>query len=159
MMLLKPWRKPTKSSLVGSALPLALLLGVGIMGAVRGGQVGSDIAWLSEMPQAQARAQHAARPLLLEFHTPGCEWCAKMEAETFADPRVIELARQFTCVRIDGETEPQLAQQYGVHEYPTTVFADESGHVLGRLPGYVPPADFAAVQSQALRLDKAQGHR
>lgn len=151
--------KFNKARLMGWGLPFALLVSVGIMGAVRGGQTDSDIAWNTDMAQAQTFAQRVHRPLLLEFHTPGCEWCAKMEAETFSDPRVVELSRRFICIRLDGEMEPILAQQYGVHEYPTTVFADTNGHVLGKLPGYVPAADFAAVQSQALRLDKAQGHR
>ena len=158
-MRFKYLRKPNRARVLGWGLPFALLVGVGVMGAIRGGQTGSDIVWSTNMAQAQTFAQSVHRPLLLEFHTQGCEWCAKMEAETFSDPRVVELSRRFVCIRLDGEIEPILAAQYGVHEYPTTVFAAEDGRVLGKRPGFIPAADFAAVQSQALRLDKGPGHR
>ena len=158
-MRFKHLRKPNKARVLGWGLPLLLLVGVGILGAVRGGQTGSDIAWQPDIAQAQTFALRVHRPLMLEFHTQGCEWCAKMEAETFSDPRVVELSRRFVCIRLDGEMEPTLAAQYGIHEYPTTVFAAEDGRVLGKQSGYVPPADFAAVQTQALRLDKGPGHR
>ncbi len=158
-MRFKHLRKPNKARVLGWGFPLLLLVTFGILGAVRGGQTGSDIAWNTDMAQAQTFARSVHRPLMLEFHTQGCEWCAKMEAETFSDPRVVELSRRFVCIRLDGELEPTLARQYGVHEYPTMVFADEDGRVLGKRPGYAPPADFVAVQSHALRLDKGPGHR
>ena len=158
-MWYKRLHKPNKARVLGWGLPLALLISVGIMGAVRGGQTNSDIAWYTDPAQAQRFARAVHRPLLLEFHTQACEWCAKMEAETFSDTRVIELSRRFVCIRIDGDMEPEVARQYSVHEHPTTVFADSAGHVLGKIPGYISANEFAALQSQTLRLDKAPGHR
>jgi thioredoxin-related protein len=154
-MRLRRLRQPTKVNLLGWVCPLALLVSVGVLGAVRGGRPGGDVAWQADFETAQKQARQSGRPLLIEFHTPGCVWCAKMEAETFADTAVVELSRRFLCLRLDGETETALRDRYHVMEYPTTVFADAEGGFLGKLPGYVPPSRFVPAEQQILnRLDK-----
>ena len=153
-------RKPNKATLLGWVCPLALLVSVGVLGAVRGGRMGGDVAWQSDFETTQTQARQSGRPLLIEFHAPGCVWCAKMEAETFVDTAVVDLSRRFLCVRLDGETEIALRDRYQVMEYPTTVFADAQGNLVGKLPGYVPPVRFARAEQQILsRLDKPPGQR
>ena len=153
-------RKPNKAALLGWICPLALLVSVGVLGAVRGGRMGGDVAWQPDFETAQTQARQSGRPLLIEFYAPGCVWCAKMEAETFADTAVVDLSRRFLCVRLDGETETAMRARYRVMEYPTTVFADGQGNLVGKLQGYVPPIPFALAEQQILsRLDKPSGQR
>ena len=138
--------KPTRKALLGWIVPLALLLAVGVLGAVRGGRAGSDIVWLDDYVQALALARQTRRPLLIQFQTPGCVWCAKMDAETFASPDVIDLSRRFVCLRLDDAENAALCAHYGILEYPTTLFADTEGRAVGRLVGYIPPARFAQAE-------------
>ena len=146
-MRLRRLRPPKKVNLLGWICPLTLLVGVGVLGAVRGGRPGGDVAWEVDFETAQRQARQSEHPLLIEFHAPGCVWCAKMEAETFADTAVVDLTRRFLCVRLDGETETALRDRYHVMEYPTTVFADTEGRPVGKLSGYVPPLRFVQASS------------
>ena len=87
----------------GWIMPMLLVLGVGVLGAIRGGRPGGDIVWESCFEAAQAEAQQAKMPMLLSFHTPGCGWCRKLDAETFTDPKVLELSRRFVGVHVESD--------------------------------------------------------
>ena len=143
-------RKPNSASFWGWIFPLLLLIGVGVLGALRGARPVGDFDWSPDFETASLLAKQTHRPLLLEFHTQGCAWCAKMEAETFTDDAVVALSQRFVCVRLDGETEPALRDRYQVMEYPTTVFVDAQGKFLGKLSGYLPPARFLHAEQQIL---------
>lgn len=88
------------------------------------------------------------------FYTQGCVWCAKMEAETFTDSRVVALSKRFVYVRIDGEMVTDLCDQYRVNAYPTTVFLDWQGRTLGKLPDYSSPSALLDAENQILKLSK-----
>ncbi len=139
-------RQLNRIALMGWIIPLALILAASVLGALHGGRTGSDIPWLDDYGQALRLARQTHRPLLLQFHTAGCVWCAKMEAETFADADVIELSRRFVCVSIDDATDGAACARYGVLEFPTTIFADAQGRMTGRLTGYIPPVRFAQAE-------------
>ena len=79
--------------------------------------------------------------MLLSFHTPGCSWCAKMDAETFTDPGVVELSRNFVCVVVESETETAAVNRYHVTDFPTTLLTDPQGHLLSSTTGYVPASE------------------
>ncbi|HZO91583.1 MAG TPA: thioredoxin fold domain-containing protein [Chthonomonadaceae bacterium] len=129
-------------------LLLAFWLGVGVLGAVRESRIAPEMAWAGSYEAGLAQASQLGKPLLLSVHTPGCGWCQKLDAETFTDPKVIELSRRYVCVRLDSDVDTAIVERYHVLDYPTTIFADSQGKELARLPGYIPPDRFA----QALRL-------
>jgi thioredoxin-related protein len=124
---------------------MTLLVGVGVLGALRDNHISTDIAWAPGFAAGQAQARRVHRPMLLSFSTPGCGWCAKMDAETFTDPRVLDLSRRFVCVRLDSTVDDAIAWRYGVIDTPTTVLTDEQGKSLTQFSGYVPPDRFASV--------------
>ncbi len=134
--------------------PLLLLIGVGVLGAVRGANAPGDLDWQPDLASARQLALHTHQPLLLMFYTQGCVWCGKMEAETFADSNVVALSKRFVCVRIDGEMASDLCSQYRVNTYPTTVFLDWQGRSLGKLPDYASPASFSDAQRRVLQASK-----
>ena len=58
----------------------------------------------------------AQQPLLLTFSIPGCGPCRQMA------PSVERLRQEgFPVRKVNGATEPQIAQRFGVDRYPTTV--------------------------------------
>jgi thioredoxin-related protein len=124
-----------------------LALGVGLagsflLGAVRDARYGGDLSWLQSYTEAQRAARDTNRPLLVTFHRTDCEWCRKMEADTFTDPAVVSASHGYVCVRLDGRVETDLAKKYEVIGYPTTLAISSAGKVLGRLDGYAAPAEF-----------------
>ncbi len=57
---------------------------------------------------------------------------------------MIKLAAQVVPVKVNAEKEgKELAKKYGVKGYPTILFLDGNGEIMGRIGGYLPPAGFA----------------
>ncbi len=135
----------------GWMLPVVLLLGSGVLGAVRDARAGGDITWARDYASGLKQARQTRRPLLLSFHTPGCGWCAKLDEETFTDPQVVDLSHRYVCVRIDSDIDADACTHYQVLEYPLTILADPQGSPLLRLPGYIPPDRFAPLLRAALK--------
>lgn len=135
-------------------LPVILLFGSGLMGALRGAHLGGDVNWAPDYAAALQQARQAHRPLLFSFHSPDCGWCAKMDAETFTDPQVVKLSHDFICVRLDSEIDGVRAAHYQVIAYPTTLLTDEQGRVLVRLTGYTPPDRLAYLLRTALQTSR-----
>jgi thiol:disulfide interchange protein DsbD len=136
-----------KGFLVGWVLPALLLLGVGVLGAIRSDHPGGDIPWTTDFQSAGRQAQQTHRPMLLSFHTPGCVWCDKMDAETFTDSKVVALSRHYICVRLESDVDGAVCSRYRIFDYPTTLILDSQGHEQARLSGYIPPERFATALS------------
>ncbi len=128
---------------------LAVLLGVGVLGAIRENRIVTEPTWLHSYEAGLRLAQRTHRPLLLSFHTPGCSWCAKMDAETFTDPQVVELSRRFVCVLLQSDTDPEALHRYNVTEFPTTLLTDPQGHLLSATTGYVPATELLPALRKA----------
>jgi thioredoxin-related protein len=70
---------------------------------------------------------------------------------------VIQLAEQFVPLKLDAEQAGQeLAERHGVEGYPTILFINRSGKVVGEIGGYMPPGPFAARMQQIARQHKAR---
>lgn len=120
---------------------LAVLFGAGVLGAIRENRIVTEPEWVHSYQAGLNLAQRSHRPVLLSFHAPGCSWCAKMDAETFTDPAVVELSRNFVCVVVESETEPAAVNRYNVTDFPTTLLTDPQGHLLSAAVGYVPASE------------------
>jgi thioredoxin-related protein len=127
--------------LIGWLPLLAVLFGAGVLGAIRENRIVTEPVWVRGYQAGLKLAQQTGRPVLLSFHAPGCSWCAKMDAETFTDPAVVEASRNFVCVIVESETEKAALTRYNVTEYPTTLLTDPQGHLLSISTGYVPASE------------------
>ena len=136
--------------LTGWIVPLFLMIGVGVLGAMRGARTGGDIVWASSFEAGVKQARESGKPLLISFHTPGCGWCRKLDAETFTDAKVLELSRRYVCVRADSDVDEDVVRRFRVLEYPMTLILSPKGTEIARFPGYVPPALFAKTMAKLL---------
>ena len=121
------------------------LIGAGVLGAIRDYRYGGDLVWTPGYQKAIVTAEAKHQPLLISFHSSGCDWCRKMDAETFTDPRVVALSHGFVCVRIDALREPELIQKFHITEFPVTLIADERGRTLTHLDGFTDASAMAAA--------------
>ncbi len=100
-------------------------------------------------------AATSGRPVLVDVYTDWCGWCKRMDRDVYARADVQDyLSRKFVTVKLDAEgraaaryegrthTSRTLAARLGATSYPTTVFLDSKGVLLGAVPGYSPPQDF-----------------
>lgn len=82
------------------------------------------IAWTQDFEEAGKIARKNGKPLLLNFRTDWCGLCRQMDRTFWTRADIIELSKQFVCVKIDGDKNPQLAAQTGVRGFPSVVLAD-----------------------------------
>ena len=95
----------------------------------------SPIDW---KPYSAELLANAGKPALLDFYADWCIPCHEMDNKTYADPRVVEKARQFLMVKVDltrqgSESVDKLVRQYSILGMPTTTFLTLDGHERGDL--------------------------
>jgi thioredoxin-related protein len=109
------------------------------------------IIWLTDYNVARRDAHNKNLPLVIDFSTKNCHYCRQLEATTFRDAAVVKLlSEHFVALRLDGEKDAGLAQSLGISGYPTLIFADPDGKVLGKQEGYVKAAEFTQIAQRAL---------
>ncbi len=110
----------------------------------------AGITWLADYEGARKVSSERGMPLLIEIGVDNCPWCKQMETVTLAEPKVLaKLKAEWVCLKVDGRRNPQLVSALGLRNYPTHVYADPTGKILGSNEGFVDPAAFLAA------LDKA----
>lgn len=116
-------------------------------------------------------AAAAGKRVILFFHQDGCGSCQRFYKETFGDRQVFEKTQQhFDVIAIDingprsvtavsGEilTEEEFARSVRGQVTPTLLFLNERGEVVVRLPGFSPPARFAAVLDYVASREEKRG--
>jgi protein disulfide-isomerase len=104
--------------------------------------------WMTDFAKAQEMAEKEKKPMLVNFTgSDWCGWCIKLESEVFskseftkwAKENVILVKLDFPKKKIDESLKKQngeLSKKYGIQGFPTVLFLDAKGEVLGKT-GYV----------------------
>ena len=122
---------PTKTTF-GLAAILAILILTGV-----GHGANEKIKWLG-YEEGVALSEQDGKKLFLHFYTDWCNYCAKMDKETFSDSAVISyLNRHFISVRVNSEKQRDVALKYAVRGVPMTWFVSETNERISSLPGYI----------------------
>jgi thioredoxin-related protein len=127
-------------------------------GTVRAGDT-SKLQWYS-FEQGLAEAKKTNKKMLVDVYTDWCGWCKKMDADTYSNSTVVSyLQEKYVVVKLNAEsssrlsyqgkqyTERELAGEFGVSGYPTTLFFKSDGSTITGAPGYYGAADFKTVLS------------
>ena len=135
-------------------------IAIGLLAAVALMQAGAaEPEWLTDLPQAQAKAKGENKMVLLDF--TGSDWCPPCKAlhkNVLTSPEFAEYAnRNLVLVEVAfprnkthsdalRQANKALAKKFGIKGYPTVVVLDGSGKVLSSKTGYggEAPASFIA---------------
>jgi hypothetical protein len=109
--------------------------------------LGKDAAYALEI----AGKANVGKPVLLEFTSPACIWCARMERYTFRDREVVGLARRFVCARLPFAQGADDTKKYNIEGTPTYVLLAKDGTEIARHAGFLRPTEFAPWLKAALR--------
>jgi thioredoxin-related protein len=122
---------------------LFLFLTLGIAGEKDG------LKWFS-FDEAKTEAAKSNKKILVDVYTDWCKWCKKMDADTYADPKVMKyLKDKFIVAKLNAESDEKVtyetkkyssaefAQMIGVQGYPTLLFLEPSGKVITSLSSYL----------------------
>jgi thioredoxin-related protein len=102
------------------------------------------------LESAAAVARERDSLLMLKFYTDWCNWCRRLDKETFSDGDVRRQLRNVVPLRVNAEQEGrELARRYDVESYPTIIFTDAEGEEIDRIIGYLTPEQFL---TQAARI-------
>jgi len=96
------------------------------------------------------QARHAGRPMLVFFTASWCGFCHQMEAEAFNDSQVAAFSRQFICILVDADREPDVCQEFRIRGYPAIQFLTPQGVPLNRLAGKRSAAELMLQMQAAL---------
>ena len=130
---------------------LLLVLAVFVFGCTQGQSAGGgQIDWYADFEQAKIDAQEQDKLMLVDFYTDWCGWCKRLDKDTYANMEVAELAKEFICVKINADQQPQLTKEYKVQGFPSTVYLRPDGTLIEVIPGYMPPGKFMKVMDSML---------
>jgi thiol:disulfide interchange protein len=109
----------------------------------------ADTNWLTDLPQAMARAKAEHKLVLLDF--TGSDWCppckqlhAKVlstdKFKTYADAKLVLVLVDFPRQKSQPDDLKQandaLKQRFGIEGYPTVILLDADGKQLDKQLGY-----------------------
>jgi thiol:disulfide interchange protein len=130
--------EPASASIQQTRLDASMVARRGSIEFVKGWELGRRVA------------AERGQPCLVFFTAHWCTYCKRMEATTFTDTAVTQLASQFVCVMVDADEEPAVCRQLQVKGYPTVELISPSGTSLGRLTGWQTAPTMAASLRAAL---------
>lgn len=139
------------------------------------GPVANKVKWTS-IEAAQAAAKKDGHPLLIDFNTPWCGWCRKMESTTFNDDYISKYINEhFHPVTFNAEgpdavtfngkkfENPQYnadSPRHGTHQltmylaavngqlgYPTIAYVDSEGNLIQPISSYFTPEQIEPILS------------
>ena len=109
----------------------------------------TELDWLTDLPQAQARAKAEKKMVLLDFTgSDWCIWCVRLNQEIFSKPEFAEYAKKnLVLVEVDfprkkplneqqKKVNRALADKYKIEGYPTVILLDGDGRTVGQM-GYM----------------------
>lgn len=104
-----------------------------------------EIGWI-ENPQAGLKAAAASgKPILVDVWAVWCMPCKAMDASTYRNPKVVELAKDYVAVKVDADAQTIFTEAYEIRAYPTILFLDAKGNVITRRSGYLDSTAMATV--------------
>ena len=106
----------------------------------------STITWERDYEKAVERARTEKKSIIADMFTDWCELCKKMDAETFAEPRLIQkMASKYVWLKLNTETEEdgiRLQKEFAILTYPTILVLDSQGEEVDRIDRFLAAAPF-----------------
>ena len=119
-----------------------------------------ELAWEPEYNAALEQAAKADKPILVVFSATWCGPCKTMKKTTFANADVVADLKDWVCVKVNFDLNPQLISHYGIRGVPSSIILNPAGKEVSRRVGLLAPEPFREWISENLSdagtiIDKA----
>jgi len=104
------------------------------------GERSGKIVWAHQLSEALAQASSGDKLIIVDLVADWCGWCRQMEATTWTDPRIAQLATKYVFLRLNGENEKDgigLIEKFQIDGYPTVMLLNADGSEFDRFEGYM----------------------
>lgn len=104
--------------------------------------------------ELKSKAAAEKKPFFVDMYAEWCGPCKLMTRFTFKDSGVAEVANsKFMAFKIDAEGEEglELAKMYKVRDFPTVLFFNQEGELMGREVGYYDAEQFLYTLEKYLK--------
>ncbi len=93
----------------------------------------ATIAWRADLDEAKRQAASENKLVLVHFWGSFCRPCLNLEKFVFTNPRVGNaINKLYVPVKIDVESQPAIAKEFGITTIPHDVVITPSGQVLAK---------------------------
>ena len=96
----------------------------------------SQIKWAHDLSSAQALSLEKGKLIVLDFTASWCKPCRTMEKKLWSNSEMNKLADNFIFVKIDIDSNQDLAMKYGVNSIPYVMVTNILGNNLWEEIGY-----------------------
>lgn len=114
-------------------------------------QTDNQIKWMYSLSEGLKAAKKSSKPLMVDFYADWCGWCKKLDRETYRDQEVIRLSKDFICVKVNTDENPEASQHYRVSGLPTIVFLDSNGEIIENVVGYRGSSKYIKILSDIIK--------
>jgi thioredoxin-like negative regulator of GroEL len=87
-----------------------------------------QIQWHTDFKTANKIAVETGRPMLLDFTAAWCKPCREMDKDFWTRADIIEISKDFVCVKVDLDTNQTFADKYRVIALPNVIITDSWGN-------------------------------
>jgi uncharacterized protein YyaL (SSP411 family) len=99
----------------------------------------SPIKWRTDIHSALQDARNSQRPIIMFVTAKWCQFCHKMENDTFTNPSIArKMQTEFVPLWIDADEYPKLLEKYKVDTFPAMLVFGPDGQFRERAGGYMP---------------------
>jgi thiol:disulfide interchange protein len=111
----------------------------------RAAHVKELVQWRTDLAQAQAEAKAHHKLVFTYFTATWCAPCQTLKETTWADPKVAAaLEKRYVPVKIDVDTQKELALGYRIDYMPSFFILNEAGAPIRQDSGYMDEATMLA---------------
>lgn len=110
------------------------------------------LQWAANVTEGRKLARAENKPLMIKFTADWCAPCRFMEDDAWIDSAVRATLKDVVLTRIyDTEPDaPKLGREYKVTLFPTMVFLDDDGSLIGKVEGYRNAPEFVSMTKAVL---------
>ena len=110
------------------------------------------IPWYYVYADGIREASAQKKPVFLDFFASWCGPCKMMEAQTFTDPGVIGMMKDFVAIKVDTDQDPSTAFSYRVSGIPRYILLNIHREVIADQVGFVESAPFMQFLEDAKKV-------